>query len=52
MEKSMEIKSTKCPECGCVKYKFKNELGEGFRVCVDCDQEWWIDIEYDNNLKK
>lgn len=35
-----------CPECGSVKYRYENTIGEGYRVCADCEQEWWIDIDY------
>ena len=41
-------KCTKCPECGCEKFLNKNELGNGFRNCKDCGQEWWTDIDYTN----
>lgn len=46
MTKSLISKCTECPECECVEYARKNELGEGFRVCVECRQEWWVDINY------
>lgn len=39
----------KCPECGCERYIHKNLLGEGYRVCCTCGQEWWTDINYANN---
>lgn len=39
-------KCTECPECGCSEYNHKDGLGDGFRVCSDCQQEWWIDINY------
>jgi hypothetical protein len=35
-----------CPECGCVAYVNKNLVGDGYRCCRDCGQDWWIDIEY------
>ena len=35
-----------CPECGCEEYEHGDELGEGYRVCKDCCQEWWTDIQY------
>lgn len=40
------LKTNKCPECGCSEYVHKNELGEGFRMCKKCHQEWWTDIDY------
>lgn len=39
-------KCTECPECGCTEYQHECELGEGFRVCSDCGQEWWTNINY------
>ena len=38
----------KCPGCGCDEYTNENSVGEGYRVCADCFQEWWTDIDYDN----
>lgn len=39
-------KCTKCPECGCPEYTHEGELGEGFRICIECGQEWWTDVNY------
>ena len=39
-------KTTECPECGCPEYLNKNLVGEGFRQCAKCGQDWWIDIDY------
>lgn len=38
---------TYCPECGSVEYVNKNLLGEGYRCCRDCGQDWWLNIKYD-----
>tara|TARA_R110000851_G_scaffold175683_1_gene322119 strand:+ start:568 stop:936 length:369 start_codon:yes stop_codon:yes gene_type:complete len=35
-----------CPECGCDQFAHKDELGEGFRVCTECRQEWYTTINY------
>ena len=35
-----------CPECGCEQYVNKNLVGDGYRECRSCGQEWWTDIEY------
>jgi hypothetical protein len=43
-----KIKCTCCPECGCEEYFNKNLVGDGFRMCRECHQEWWIDIKYDS----
>ena len=44
-----ELKAWKfCPECGCREYIQENHLGEHSRVCKDCGQEWWTDINYWN----
>jgi hypothetical protein len=39
-------KCKECPECGCARYEQKNNLGEGYRVCSDCGQEWYTTINY------
>lgn len=39
-------KTSHCPECGCPWYGNKNQLGDGYRMCCDCYQDWWIGIEY------
>ena len=36
-----------CPECGCKEIRNENLLGEGFRHCAKCGQEWWTDVKYD-----
>lgn len=43
-----KIKCTCCPECGCKEYVNKNLVGDGYRMCRECHQEWWIDIKYDS----
>lgn len=37
-----------CPECGChdTVPRFDNFIATGYRVCVQCSQEWWTDIDY------
>ena len=37
-----------CPECGCKEYIPMTELGDGCRICKECKQEWWTDIDYSN----
>ncbi len=39
-------KCTECPECGSDECAHENELGEGFRVCTKCHQEWYTTINY------
>ncbi len=39
-------KCTECPECGCSEYVYENDLGEGYRICVECKQEWYTTINY------
>jgi hypothetical protein len=49
-----KVKCTACPECGDKETKWDNELGDGYRVCAACKQEWWTDIDYtvpDSNIK-
>ena len=41
-------KSKWCPECGCGKTYCDGYLGEGYRVCARCDQEWWTTIDYND----
>ena len=43
-----KIKCTCCPECGCKEYVNKNLVGDGYRICRECHQDWWIDIKYDS----
>lgn len=43
-----KIKCTCCPECGCKEYVNKNLVGDGYRMCRECHQDWWIDIKYDS----
>lgn len=47
-EDDLDQNCTHCPECGCPWYANKNLLGEGSRVCCDCEQDWWTDINYEN----
>jgi len=39
-------KCLECPECACVDYTHEDELGDGFRLCIKCKQEWWTNINY------
>lgn len=39
-------KCNACPECGCDEYEYENLLGDGFRLCAKCGQDWWTDIDY------
>lgn len=41
-----KIKTFSCPECGCCDYAHKDACGHGYRVCVDCSQEWYTTINY------
>ncbi len=45
-EDDLDQNCTHCPECGCPWYANKNLCGEGARVCVDCYQDWYVDIKY------
>jgi hypothetical protein len=47
-----DIKCSSCPECNNTEYTNKNELGEGSRVCSECKQEWWTDIDYPQHINK
>ena len=50
MTSNEKNKCTNCPECGCLYsvHCRDDELGEGYRICNQCGQEWWTDIDYDN----
>jgi len=39
--------TTACPECGCSEYIFEDYLGDGYRRCKGCGQEWWTDVDYE-----
>ncbi len=39
--------TTACPECGSFEYVNENLLGEGYRECKRCHQDWWTDIDYE-----
>lgn len=41
-----KLKGRQCPECGCTEYVNKNLVGDGYRMCKQCHQDWWIDIAY------
>lgn len=41
-----KIKTFACPECGSAEFEHEDALGVGFRVCAECSQEWWTDINY------
>lgn len=40
------MKNNGCPECGCMEVVNVNLVGEGFRSCRKCLQDWWVDIDY------
>ena len=42
----MEVKCKSCPECGCKDFVHEDIVGEGYRMCIKCEQEWWVDIDY------
>jgi len=46
LKSSEWVETKECPECGCRLYVNKNLLGEGFRLCKACKQEWWTDVNY------
>ena len=39
--------TTACPECGSAEYVNENLVGDGYRECENCGQEWWTDIDYE-----
>lgn len=45
-----------CPECGDKNTLHNDLLEEGYRVCKNCHQEYYINIDYskrgDNNGKR
>jgi hypothetical protein len=41
-----------CPECGSEEHTNDNLLGDGFRFCAGCGQEWWTDIDYSSVVVK
>ena len=41
-----------CPECGNTEVENKNLLGEGFRNCSACGQEWWTNVDYSETIPK
>lgn len=47
IEARSDDKCFKCPECGSHEYVNENHLGNGYRMCRDCLQDWWTDIIYD-----
>jgi len=46
-----DIKCSECPECGCSEYKAEDYLGDGYRACLACHQEWWTHIDYTDTQK-
>lgn len=40
------IKTDSCPECGCKEFLNKNLVAEGYRMCKECHQDWYIDVNY------
>lgn len=43
-----------CPECGCYKTNdlHTDALGDGYRVCNQCKQEWYTDVDYEHHIAK
>jgi len=35
-----------CPECGCPDSVNINSVGDGYRQCSHCHQDWWTDVKY------
>lgn len=48
----MKDRCTCCPECGSfITFKaFDNYIDKGYRVCFNCEQEWYTDITYPNHI--
>lgn len=46
LEEAKIMETTECPECGCSEYLSEDYLGEGYRRCKGCGQEYWTDIDY------
>ena len=44
-KKSLEYAKA-CPECGCKEIINENLLGESFRQCKNCKQDWWLTVKY------
>ena len=46
------ILCSSCPECGAIKtvLELDDDLGDGYRFCAECCQEWWTTIKYDNHI--
>lgn len=46
----MEVLCQSCPKCGNanVRKDLSDTFGRGYRVCRQCEQEWWVDIDYGN----
>jgi len=49
---SEEDKCFCCPECGCFDAINRDNEDKGYRICMKCGQEWWIDINYDKKKLK
>lgn len=47
--KSLEYAKA-CPECGCPVYINENLIGEGYRLCRHCQQDWWLNVKYNIGL--
>jgi len=45
------MKYERCPECGCPTFIMPDHLGEGYRICSKCKQEWWENIDYGTGTK-
>ena len=48
------VRCSSCPECGgeLVHTERNDELGDGYRVCRSCGQEWWTGIDYPEHINK
>ena len=40
------IKTDSCPECGCKEFLNENLVAEGYRMCKECHQDWYVDVNY------
>lgn len=41
------VRCKACPECGSKKISDEDSLAKNYRVCADCGQEWYVDIDYE-----
>lgn len=44
--KSVYRVGKQCPECGCEEFRGDVMAAPGCRICSECGQEWWPDVDY------